>query len=107
MTPLNDHTDAEFERRALAYELDDEDAGDQAWNRFYDEAQREIISRGWGEKFTAGRAVGKSRGLDGSDNENGYSIDGAYDAFRHGKTVAAYIAQVAVARAKLADQVSA
>lgn len=88
-----DATDLEIARRELSAEMGGESRSDRAWSRFYDAAEREIIARGWDDKFT-----GKDSGLDGADDENGYSIDSAYEAFEKGHTVAAYIEAVAATR---------
>jgi hypothetical protein len=94
---FNDHTDAEFARRETAREMGEESPSDRAWSRFYDAVEAEIVARGWDEAFTNG----KSRGLDGADDETGYSIDGAHDAFEARRTVAEYVAQVSARRAAL------
>lgn len=98
-----DATDMEYARRETAYEMGAEDRGDRAWSRFYNRAEREIIAKGWDGKFDNG----KSRGLDGNEYtdegeaSDGYSIDGAYEAFEKGWSVERYIARVAVVRAEL------
>ncbi len=96
-----DATQLEIDRRAHAYEMGADSNADRAWSRFYDAAQREIVARGWDEKFTGGAVVGKSRGLDGADAETGYSIDSAYDAWEARQSVATYIAAVGRARTEL------
>jgi len=98
-----DATEAEFARLDHAYEMGAESRGDRAWSKFYRQAEAAIISKGWDGKFDNG----KSRGLDGNeytgDGEpsDGYSIDGAYEAFEKGWSVERYIAHVAVVRARL------
>lgn len=96
-----DATDLEIARREHNYELGGESNADRRWSWFYNTATAAIIARGWDEKFTGGQKVGQSRGLDGADDETGYSIDGAYDAFEKGWTVDRYIRQVMAARAEL------
>ena len=67
----------------------------------HDRAAACLTQLGWDEKFTGGAGVGQSRGLDGDERENGYSIDGAYEAWEAGLTVAAYMGQVTRARQRL------
>lgn len=95
-----DASDLEADRRAHDYEMGSAGELDRSWSRFYNAAEREIIAKGWDGKFDSG----KSRGLDGAelpDDDDGYSIDGAYDAWERGLTVTAYIARVAVRRSEL------
>jgi hypothetical protein len=98
-----DATDLEIARRETAYEMGAESLTDRAWSRWYDAAEKAIIARGWDGKFDNG----KSRGLDGNeytgDGEpsDGYSIDGAYEAFEARQSVEAYIAAVEARRAEL------
>jgi hypothetical protein len=98
-----DSTDLEIARREHAYEMGSESRRDQSWSRFYHQAETVIIANGWDGKFDNG----KSRGLDGNeytaDGEpsDGYSIDGAYEAWEAHWSVERYIARVAVRRAEL------
>lgn len=98
-----DATDLEIARRETAYELGAESQSDRAWSRWYDAAEKAVIARGWDGKFNNG----KSRGLDGNeytgDGEpsDGYSIDGAYEAFERRESVETYIAACAKRRAEL------
>lgn len=82
-----DATDAEHARRAHDYEMGAVSAEDQRWTRFYNEARRAVVANGWETSNTLG--------LDGADDEDGFSIDGAYEAFEARKTVAAYLLEVA------------
>lgn len=84
-----DATDAEFERRALAYEMGGEDDGDRAWNAFHDAAEAGIRSLGFGVT------------LDEDEDLAGYSLDGAYEAFERGTSIEDYLASVARARMDL------
>jgi hypothetical protein len=98
-----DATDLEIARRETAYEMGAESLTDRAWSRWYNAAEKAVIARGWDGKFTNG----KSRGLDGNeytgDGEpsDGYSIDGAYEAFERRESVETYIAACARRRAEL------
>lgn len=94
-----DATDLEVSRRAHAYEMGEDTQSDRAWYRFYAVATARIIANGWDGKFNNG----KSRGLDGTEWEDGYSIDGASDAFDARVSVDQYIAQVEVARTAIAQ----
>ncbi len=96
-----DATDLEIDRRNHDYEMGGESNADRAWSRFYKQATAEIIAKGWDDKFTGGPRIGQSCGLDGCDDENGYSIDGAYEAWEARWSVERYIARVAVVRAEL------
>lgn len=98
-----DATDLEIDRRAHAYEMGAESNADRRWSRFYRQAEAAVIANGWDGKFNNG----KSRGLDGNEYtdegepSDGYSIDGAYEAFENGWSVERYIAHVATVRAGL------
>lgn len=83
-----DATDLEYQRREHVAEMGAESAGDRAWSRFYDAADKAIRA-----------AYGVS--LDGDDHVDGFSIDGAYVAFERGHTVAAYMLEVALKREEL------
>lgn len=98
-----DATDLETARRAHEYEMGSETNADRKWTRFYNAAEAAIIAEGWDGQFNNG----KSRGLDGNEYtdegepSDGYSIDGAYEAWERGWSVERYIAHVAVKRAEL------
>lgn len=98
-----DATDLEIARRETAHEMGEAGALDRSWSRFFDAAEKAVIARGWDGKFNNGN----SRGLDGNeytgDGEpsDGYSIDGAYDAWEAGKSVEAYIAAVEARRGEM------
>jgi hypothetical protein len=93
----------EFARREHDCEMGVESNADRAWSNFYRQAEAAIIRNGWDGKFDNG----KSRGLDGNeytdggDLSDGYSIDGAYEAWEARWSVERYIARVAVKRAEL------
>lgn len=99
--PVFDATDLEIDRRAHAYEMGEDSKSDRAWSSWVKRAEACLAQLGWDEKFTGGKLVGQSRGLDGADDETGYSIDSAYDAFEAGKAVAEYMGAVKVARQAL------
>lgn len=91
-----DATDLEIARREHDYEMGGESQSDRAWSRWYDRAAATITANGWN--------TDRSRGLDGSEipgDDDGYSIDGAYDAFEARWSVERYIAHVATRRAEL------
>lgn len=98
-----DATDLEIARREHAYEMGAESSADRSWSRFYNAAEKAIIANGWDGKFNNG----KSRGLDGNEYtgggepSDGYSIDGAYEAWEKRMSVEAYIAACARRRAEL------
>lgn len=98
-----DATDLEIVRRETAYEMGAESLTDRAWSRWYNAAEKAVIARGWDGKFNNG----KSRGLDGNeytaDGEpsDGYSIDGAYEAWERRESVETYIAACALRREAL------
>lgn len=98
-----DVTDLEYARRATAYEMGAESNADRRWSRWYKSAEMSVIANGWDGKFDNG----KTRGLDGNEYtaggeaSDGYSIDGAYDAFEAGSSVQRYIAKVEKTRAEL------
>lgn len=98
-----DATDAEIARREHEYEMGGAGQLDRSWSRFYNAAEAAVIANGWDGKFDSG----KSRGLDGNeytaDGEpsDGYSIDGAYDAWEMGWSVERYITGVRARRAEL------
>lgn len=96
-----DATDLEITRREHAIEMGGATRSESAWYSWYDRAAECLNRLGWDEKFAGGPEIGKSRGLDGSEDENGYSIDGAYEAWVGGLTVAAYMGNVKVARERL------
>lgn len=92
-----DATDLEIARREHEYEMGGESRSERAWTAFYNRARIEIVSRAWDGRFDNGT----SRGLDGCDWEDGYSIDGAYEAFENGWSVDRYITAVGKARTEL------
>lgn len=96
-----DATDLEIARREHAAEMGEDSKSDRAWYAWYDRAAQCVIQLGWDEKYTGGSKIGKSRGLDGADDETGYSIDSAYEAWERGLTVAAYMGKVKAARERL------
>jgi hypothetical protein len=98
-----DATDLEIDRRETAYEMGAEALTDRAWSIWYNAAEKAVIARGWDGKFDNG----KSRGLDGNEYtdegepSDGYSIDGAYEAWEAHWSVERYIANVAAKRGEL------
>lgn len=98
-----DATDLEISRREHAYEMGAESRSDRAWSCWCKAASVAIIANGWDGKFDNG----KSRGLDGNEYtgggepSDGYSIDGASDAFDAGWSVQRYIAHVEKVRKDL------
>lgn len=96
-----DATDLEIARREHAAEMGDNSSADRAWYAWAGRVEACLAQLGWDEKFSGGPKIGKSRGLDGADAETGYSLDSAYDAWRSGLTVAAYMGNVKAARRDL------
>lgn len=98
-----DATELEIARCEHAAEMGADTKSDRAWYRWYDAAEKAVIANGWAGKFDNG----KSRGLDGNeyigDGEpsDGYSIDGAYEAWEKGISVDSYIAACADRRGRL------
>ena len=86
---FNDHTDAEDHRREMLAELGEESPEEQRWSRWFNEADAAIRAKDWGPS------------LDGTDWEEGYSIDGGYEAFQKGWTVDRYLTAVCRMRALL------
>lgn len=80
----NDHTDAEFERRQHAYEMGEESPSEKRWYAFCREAEKLL-----------------GFDLDGTESEDGYSLDFAHDAFQAGKSPAEYAAGVRAKRSEM------
>lgn len=96
-----DATDSEIARREHAAEMGESDTSERAWLAWTKRVQACLRQLGWDEQFTGGKLAGESRGLDGDESENDYSIDGAYEAWEKGMTPAAYMGQVKLARQAL------
>lgn len=60
-------------------------AGDRAWERWVNRAEREL-----------------GHSLDGNQERDGYSVDYAYDAWKDGVSVDDYVAEVVDAKAHIA-----
>jgi len=78
-------TDLQELQRAHDYEMGAESRTDRQWSRWYKSAAMSCESNGWDTDVT--------RGLDGCEWEDGFSIDSAYDAFEAGWSVQRYIAK--------------
>lgn len=81
----NDHTDAEYARRELAYEMGGDGPEDARWNKWSAEVEKLLIDAGVTDEAT---------GLDGGQTEDGFSIDFAYDSFLADFSVLEYVAMV-------------
>lgn len=90
---LNDHTHAEIARREFGYEMgfDSGEAHWLAWCR-----KVEVL----GIDFMRNAAGDVS--LDGDEDEDGFSLDGASDAFDAGKSPAEYVASARARRMEVA-----
>jgi len=92
----NDHTDAEIMRREHEYEMGDTELVDsqqyKGWAAWSEEVENLLIDVG---------ATTPQRGLDGSEAEDGFSIDYAYTSFEAGLSPADYFADVLIARGQM------
>lgn len=88
-----DATDLELARREHDAEMGGQTAGDRAWSRWFDAAARVVKANGWETQVT--------RGLDGAEDEDGFSIDFAYDAFERGESVETYITEASRRRKEM------
>lgn len=70
----NDHTDAEYARRELAYEMGEETGEDKRWDA-------------WVKQVCY---ILKLDSLDGDEKEDGYSLDGAREYFDEGESPDSY-----------------
>lgn len=61
----------------------------------------------WCDKVERGLGLDPMPGLDGDEEVEGYSLDGAVDAYDAGMSVADYVAQVRAKQAALAKAVAA
>ena len=86
---LNDHTDAEIVRREFGYEMGF-DPGEAHWLAWCHKV--EVL----GIDFM--RSASGNVGLDGNEDEDGYSLDGASDAFDAGKSPSEYVASARARR---------
>ena len=88
----NDHTDAEYARRELAYEMGEQSAEERAFERFCEPATSLLVDVG---------ATTPEQGIDGDQETDGFSLDFAYDWFRDRGTPNDYVADVLFQRGKL------
>lgn len=77
MTYINDHTDAEIARRAHDYEMGAFSPSEVRWHQWCNAVEAII-----------------GFDLDGDEEEDGYSLDYAHNAFEAGQTPAIYAAAV-------------
>jgi hypothetical protein len=87
---LNDHTDAEIARREHAYEMGESSKGERAWLAFVRKVERALKLYSYNDG-----------NLDGDESEDGYSLDGAGEAFDKGMSVVGYLDQIRRRRAAL------
>lgn len=87
---INDHTDSELERRAHLAEMGGLTEQDMAWDRWSGRVEVLLIEAG---------ITTRERGLDGDEDEDGYSIDFAYECFEVGRAPEDYAQQVIDRRA--------
>lgn len=92
-----DNDELEFLRREHMAEMGYVTDSERAWSDFYDQCEAMIISLNWDNTFTDGQSCG----LDGDESVDGYSVDGAGDAFARGSSVDQYIQQVRERRTAL------
>lgn len=90
-----DATDLEIARREHSYEMGAETASDRRWSQWYDRASSAIRALGFGDDLDGNEYTGAGEPSDG------YSIDGASDAFDRGETVDTYMKGVVERRRAL------
>jgi hypothetical protein len=90
---MYDQTEAEIARREHDAEMGSQTTTDRQWSRWFDRAAAAVKANGWETPLT--------KGLDGAQDEDGFSIDYAYDAFERGETVETYIAEAARRRKEM------
>jgi hypothetical protein len=96
-----DATDLEIARREHAAEMGESSPSERAWLTWSGRVEACLTAMGWDEKFEGGARAGESRGLDGAEDEDGYSIDFAFEAFERGESVDAYLDAVKTKRMRL------